>query len=538
MSNPRYDLIIIGSGAGGATLAHALAPTGKSILILERGPHLPVEARNWDAKAVFVDQCYRTTDEWLDRDGRTFRPATHYWVGGNTSFYGAALMRMKRTDFQAVTHAGGGLSPAWPLSYDDMAPWYEMAERLWEVHGQRGVDPFDEPDDPPYPFPPLTHDPGVAALKAHFETLGWRPSPLPLGVRRDDADPGAAGCIRCRTCGGFPCLLRAKVDARTAVLAPLRSADNIHLLAEHRAMRIETTPDGRTARTVVVQGPDGEVRYDGDLIVLAAGAANSAALALASANGAHPEGLGNTSGQVGRNYMFHMTSAVISVAAQQFNAAFPKTLSVMDFYMGEPDGSYRFPMGQIQLLEYMTGQTLEGEMADRLPPGLLPNAFSDALAERMVSFLVMSEDLPDPENRVTLSADGRIVLSYSWGDTSAHERLVEKLEAALEDFTTHRHSLLEHRFQIDSLLPLYGTAHQCGTLRFGHDATTSVLDPNCRFHDLDNLYAVDSSFFVSSAAVNPTLTIVANALRVAEHLKARLNGATAAPGSVGRQQQG
>jgi choline dehydrogenase-like flavoprotein len=516
------DVIIIGSGAGGATLAHALADSGKSILILERGGHLPVEAANWDAREVFIRKKYRTTEEWLDKHGRPFRPNTHYWVGGNTSFYGAALMRLKRRDFAAVEHFGGGVSPAWPLDYDAMAPWYGHAEQLWEVHGARGVDPFDEPGDPPFPYAPLAHDPGVAALKRHFESLGWRPSPLPLGVRRDDARPDHAPCIRCRTCGGFPCFVKAKVDARTTIIAGFDAATNVRLLTDRKAVRLETSADGRTITQVVCAGPHGEERFSADIVVLAAGAVNSAALLLASANSTHPNGLANGSDQVGRNYMFHMTSAVLSLAAEPFAATFPKTMAVMDFYFGEPDGSFPYPMGQIQMLEYMSGQTLEGEIADHFPPGLIPDAFSNALADRMVSFLAMSEDLPRPDNRVTLTGDGQIRLSYTYDDTTAHERLVHRLEAALEGFATHRHILLEHRFQIDSLLPLYGTAHQCGTLRFGADPRSSVLDPNCKTHAIDNLYAVDSSFFPSSAAVNPTLTIVANALRVGAHLRERL----------------
>ncbi|HXI87265.1 MAG TPA: GMC family oxidoreductase [Parvularculaceae bacterium] len=518
----HYDIIVIGSGAGGATFARALSDTGKSILILERGPQLPIEPDNWSSKVVYIDKKYRTGERWLDKKGREFRPNTHYWLGGNTSFYGAALMRMKRRDFEAVNHAGGGVSPAWPIAYDDMRPWYGEAEKRWEVHGTRGVDPFDEPGDPPFPYPALTHDPGIARLKDHFESLGWRPSPLPIGVRRNDATPALGACIRCATCGGYPCLLRAKVDARTAELLHLWRAPNVTIMTDAKATKIETSADGRRATGVVVEMDGGEERFQADIIVAAAGAVNTAALFLASASSAHPNGLANGSDQVGRNYMFHMTSAVLSLAIEKFDASFPKTLCVNDFYFGEPDEGFPYPMGQIQLLEFMSGDTLQGEISDWVPPALLPDAFANALADRMVSFLAMSEDLPSPENRVTLTANGRIRLSYTWGDTSAHERLVKKLEKGLCGFAAHTHSLLEHRFEVDSILPLFGTAHQCGTLRFGADPKSSVLDVNCKAHELDNLYAVDSSFFPSSSAVNPTLTIVANALRVAAHLRERL----------------
>jgi len=517
----HYDVIIIGSGAGGATLANALADTEKSILILERGETLPIEDDNWSPAAVFIKRKYRTREQWLDKNGKPFTPNTHYWAGGNTSFYGAALMRMKKNDFEEVQHAGG-ISPAWPLRYSEMQPWYDKAEVLWDVHGARHVDPCDQPDDAPFPFPPLAHDPGVVELAQHFRDIGWHPSPLPLGIRRDDANPAAAPCIRCTTCGGYPCKVLAKVDARTAVLAPALHHANVTLLTGRMVTKIETDATGKIATGVVSTGANGEERFTGDIIVSAAGAAPSAALWLKSANAAHPNGLANGSDQVGRNYMFHATSAVISISAETFDSTFPKTLCVNDFYWGEPDGSYTFPMGQIQLLEYMSGQTLEGQISDWLPPALIPDAFANAIAHRMVSFLAMSEDLPAPDNRVTVEADGQIRLSYTFGDLSAHLRLVQKLRAGLEGFVTHHHVFSGHHFAVDELLPLYGTAHQCGTLRFGSDPATSVLDINCKAHELDNLYAVDSSFFVSASAVNPTLTIVANALRVAEHLRARL----------------
>lgn len=521
----HYDVVIIGSGAGGGTLAYALADTGKSILVIERGEPLPVEADNWSPKAVFVEGKYFAKEPWFDKHGKPFNPHTHYWVGGNTSFYGAALMRMKPHDFEELQHAGG-VSPAWPVRYADMAPWYAQAEALWEVHGERGIDPNDLPDDPPYPFPALEHDAGMQQLAEHFRSLGWTPSPLPLGIRRNDANPDAAPCIRCKTCGGFPCKLLAKVDARTAVLDKALRHPNVTLLSGRKALRIETDASGTRATAVVVDGPDGEERIEGDLIVTSAGAANSAALWLRSKSEAHPNGLANGSDMVGRHYMFHASSAVIALAIDHFRSDFPKTLCVNDFYYGDKAENYPYPMGQIQMLEYMSGPTIEGQVADWLPPALFPDWLSNTLASRMVSFLVISEDLPNPDNRITVDADGNIHLDYTFGDMSAHERLVKKLTAGLDGFVTDHHAFSGHHFAVDSLIPIVGTAHMCGTLRYGDDPKTSVLDPFCKAHQLDNLYAVDASFMVSSSAVNPTLTIVANALRVAEHLRERL-GASA-----------
>jgi choline dehydrogenase-like flavoprotein len=517
----HFDVVIIGSGAGGATLAQRLAPTGKSILILERGEHLPREAENWSPHAVFVQHRYRTQEKWYDKTGCAFTPNTHYWVGGNTTFYGAALLRFRRRDFEEVQHAGG-VSPAWPISLTDLAPYYTEAERLWQVHGTRGDDPTEDGDEPPYAYPAVDHDPGVAQLKTHWENQGWRPFSLPLGVKLDQAHPVTSTCIKCKTCGGYPCLLRAKCDARTLAVEPLLNAPNVTLLTGRKVVRLETDPAGKSVTEVVCQTAGGEERWTGDIVVLAAGAANSAVVLLGSANAAHPDGLANGSDQVGRNYMFHTLTAMISLTPGLVDVTFPKTLAVNDFYWGDPAGGYDKPMGHIQLLEYMSGQTLEGEVSDWLPPGLVPNLMSNALAARMLSMLVISEDLPLPQNRVRFTRDGRIHLDYAYNNLEGHERLVAKLKASLDGFVDHAHPLSQHHYQFDTLLPLYGTAHQAGTLRFGADPRSSVLDPWCKAHELDNLYVVDTSFFPSIAAVNPTLTTVANAMRVGDHLIERL----------------
>jgi len=527
----HFDVVIIGSGAGGGTLAQRLAPTGKSILILERGEHLPREAQNWDPKAVFIQRRYRTQEKWYDKHGHPFTPNTHYWVGGNTTFYGAALMRMRGRDFTQVQHAGG-VSPAWPISLTDLAPYYAEAETLWQVHGARGEDPTEEGNEPPYAYAAVHHDPGVASLKGHWETQGWRPFSLPLGVKLDQAHPVTSTCIKCKTCGGYPCLLKAKSDARSLAVEPLMDLPNVTLLTGRKVLRLETDPSGRTVTQVVCHTENGEETWSGDIVVLAAGAANTAVVLQASANAAHPNGLANGSDQVGRNYMFHNSSAMISMTLRREDVTFPKTLAVNDFYWGDPKGGYDLPMGHIQLLEYMSGQTLEGQVEDWLPPALVPDALSGAAAERMLSMLVISEDLPQPDNRVRLNPDGRISLDYTFGNLEGHDRLVKILKASLDGFVDHAHPISQHHFQVDSLLPLYGTAHQCGTTRFGADPASSVLDRDCKAHELDNLYVVDTSFFVSANAVNPTLTTVANAMRVGDHLIDRLGAHTPAPATA------
>src|SRR5471030_31161 len=517
----HFDVVIIGSGAGGATLAQRLAPTGKSILILERGEHLTREAENWSSRAVFIQHRYRTQEKWFDRNGHPFSPNTHYWVGGNTSFYGAALMRLRNKDFDETRHAGG-VSPAWPISLADLAPYYDEAEKLWQVHGARGEDPTENGDEPPYAYGAVDHDPGIAKLKTHWENQGWRPFSMPLGVKLDQAHPVTSQCIKCKTCGGYPCLVRAKCDARTIAIEPMLGAVNVTLLTGRKAIRLEVDGAGKSVTEVVCETEQREERWSGDIVVVAAGAAPTAALLLASASAAHPGGLANGSDQVGRNYMFHTLTAMVSLTEAAVDVTFPKTLAVNDFYWRDPRGGFETPMGHIQLLEYMSGQTLEGEISDWLPPALIPDPLAGAVASRLLSMLVISEDLPMADNRVRLTPEGRIQLDYQHNNLEGHDRLVKTLKESLEGFVDHAHPISQHHFQLDSLLPLYGTAHQCGTARFGKDPAASVLDPWCKAHELDNLYVVDTAFFVTAGAVNPTLTTVANAMRVGDHLIERL----------------
>jgi choline dehydrogenase-like flavoprotein len=430
-------------------------------------------------------------------------------------------MRLRNNDFEETQHKGG-VSPAWPIKLADLAPYYTEAEHLWRVHGTRGQDPAENGDEPPYAYPAVTDDPGILKLRRHLEMQGWKPFSLPLGVNLDQEHPVTSACIKCKTCGGYPCLVKAKSDARTLAIEPMLNLPNVTLLTGRKVVRLETDASGKRVTEVVCQTEHGEERWGADIVALAAGAVNTATILLGSHNAAHPNGLANGSDQVGRNYAFHTLTAMVSLTAAVEDITFPKTLACNDFYWKDPRGGFDFPMGHIQLLEYMSGKTLEGQVSDWLPPALVPDAFMNAMAHRMLSFLVISEDLPDPNNRVKLAADGRITLDYTHNNLEGHDRLVKTLHQALEGFVDHAHPLSQHHFELSSLLPLYGTAHQVGTTKFGTDPASSVLDTNCKAHELDNLYVVDSSFFVTSAAVNPTLTIVANAMRVGDHLKGRL----------------
>jgi choline dehydrogenase-like flavoprotein len=433
--------------------------------------------------------------------------------------YGAVLLRLRERDFEAVRHADG-LSPAWPLSYRDLAPYYAEAERLYHVHGRRGSDPTEPPCDEPYPYPAVSHEPRIQQLADDLERAGHHPFPLPVGIMLDEGQPENSHCIRCGTCDGFPCLVQAKADAHVVAVKPALQHPNLKLLTDAYVERIETTATGRQATEVVVRR-NGEIeRYRAELIVVACGAINSAALLLRSASTMHPNGLANGSGVVGRHYMCHNNSALIAISRQPNPTRFQKTLGLNDFYFGSRDSD--FPLGHIQMLGKTDASMFQGESH-----GLLPGFAAGKLAHHALDFWLTSEDLPNPENRVIVDRNGGIRLHYTPSNLGPHEQLTKQLRHLLDNIGCEPHLLPQNAY-FGKRLPIAGTGHQNGTVRFGHDPQTSALDINCRAHELDNLYVVDASFFPSSAAVNPTLTIIANALRVGDHLLERLgSGSTA-----------
>ncbi|HWO09829.1 MAG TPA: GMC family oxidoreductase [Polyangiaceae bacterium] len=520
LESQHYDVIIIGSGAGGGTLAHALAGSGKRILLLERGGYVRREKENWDSAAVNLAARYNTKEVWRDEHGKDLHPHTNYNVGGNTKFYGAALFRLRREDFGELRHHGG-VSPAWPISYDELEPFYGEAERLYHVHGERGVDPTEPPASTPYPHPPVSHEPRLQALHDGWAAAGLHPFHVPLGVMLDEAAPHASACIRCSTCDGFPCLLRAKSDAEVCAVGPALARGNVALVTEAYVARLVTSASGREVRRVLVERRGERLEFSADLIVVSAGAINSAALLLRSASDQHPDGLANASGVVGRHYMGHTNSVLMALSRCENPTLFQKTLALNDFYFGTPD--FPHPMGHISFVGKLDVHALRAGA-----PALAPGWTLELMARHSLDFWLTSEDLPDPDNRVTLDREGRIVLRYVPNNLEGHERLVRKLKQLVAHQACSAHGsschqgLFSRSFFVGERIPLAGVAHQNGTIRFGTDRRTSALDPNCRAHDLDNLYVVDGSFFPSSAAVNPALTIMANALRVARHIERRL----------------
>ncbi len=521
----RYDVIIIGTGAGGGTLLHRLAPTGKRILVLERGDYVPREQDNWSTRAAVTNGKYNNADTWVDAKGRPFVAGTHYFVGGNTKFYGAALLRLREKDFGELRHHGG-VSPAWPIAYGDLEPYYTEAEYLYHVHGERGVDPTEPPASKPYRFPAVSHEPRIQQLSDDLARAGLKPFHVPIGVMLDEASPRTSRCIRCATCDGHPCLINAKADAQVVCVDPALELPNVTLLTGAYVERLVTDASGRTVTGVVVQREGNTERYQADVVVVAGGAINSSALLLRSASDKHPRGLANGSDQVGRNYMSHTNSVMLAISKCENPTVFQKTLALNDFYFNGPD--FEFPMGHISFV----GKTDANVLAAGAPK-IAPGFTLELMAKHSLDFWLTSEDLPHPDNRVTVSKEGTTRLAYTANNLEGHDRLKATLKGLLKHINCTE-DLLHMNAYIGKRIPLAGVAHQNGTARFGRDPKTSVLDVNCKAHEVDNLYVVDGSFFPSSGAVNPALTIMANALRVGDHLKERLAGGTAPGVCCGR----
>jgi choline dehydrogenase-like flavoprotein len=493
-----FDIVIIGTGMGGGTLAYALRSSGARILLLERGNYLPQEPENWEPKAVFKQKRYKPSELWEGPGGKHFQPGVHYFVGGNTKVYGAALPRLRQQDFDSVEHEGG-TSLAWPVRYTDLEPYYAAAEKIYFVHGQEVSDPTEPPHSCSYPFPIVPHEPYIEELGDQLRAQGTNPFYLPIGI---DLRHGGR-CIRCKTCDGFPCQVLAKADADICAVRPALESVNVQLWTNSYACRLLTDKTGKRVVAVELERYGERLKVLAATFVVSCGAVNSAALLLRSANATQPDGLANSSGLVGRNYMVHNNSALMAIDPRRCNPTiFQKTMAVNDYYFKGPD--WQYPLGNLQLL----GKLQAGMLIAAKP--MVPRFILQGMADRSVDWWIMSEDLPDPENRITLTPAGGIRVHWKPNNRVTHEKLIQ---AACRLMRAAGYPLvLVQRMGIET------NSHQCGTLRFGDDPKTSVLDPLCKAYDLENLYVVDSSFFPSSAAMNPALTIAAQTLRVADHL--------------------
>ncbi|MEM6823838.1 MAG: GMC family oxidoreductase [Pseudomonadota bacterium] len=491
------DILIIGSGMGGATMAAALASSGARITVLERGERIEESAATRDAFSIFELGSFRNSETWQDTSGQVFNPGNYYVVGGNSKLYGAVLFRYREEDFSALEHLGG-TSPAWPITYSDFEPWYQKAEELYEVRGASGVDPSEPPHSGPYKFSPVPHEATIADAAKRLASIGLTPAPLPLGV---DIDAWLAGGNT--GWDAHPNTGNGKKDAESVGLTLALRHNTVRLETSSEVTRLIPEEDGRISAVEFTNGGRTE-RISARVVVLSAGAVNSAALLLRSANDNFPNGLANRSDQVGRNFMNHNTHAILALHPFRKNpAVYQKTLYFNDFYLsGGPSGE---PLGNIQLLGKITAPILASQVK-------LPAAVTRWIAQRSLDWYAMSEDLPHPDSRVTVKGN-RIVLDWHRSNWTAHLHLVRRFKGLLR--RAGWPIVLSRAF--DRTVP----SHQCGTARFGTDPAASVLDIWCRAHDHPNLFVVDASFLPNSAAVNPALTIAAQALRVADHIRGK-----------------
>jgi len=499
MSAPEFaDIVIIGSGIGGATIAASLADTGANILILEAGAHLPERAENRDQRAIFQRGFFRPKEFWYEAGGEPFNPGNYYNVGGNSKFYGAVLARYRRQDFEEIAHAEG-VSPAWPFSYDELEPWYGKAEQLYQVRGALGQDPTEPAHSSPFPYPPVPDEPPIADVRARLKAKGIHPYSLPLGIDIDKwltkgQTPWDA----------HPHVNDGKMDAETAALAAALKFPNVNLEINARVTRLETAADGTISAVHYLQA-GAEKTLHAKTVILSAGAVQSAALLLRSANDQFPKGLANSSDQVGRNFMNHNSSAVLALSPTYINdSIYQKTFGFNDFYLS--DGAGGPPLGNVQLLGRVSGKILKSSLP------LLPEWLLNVVSRHAIDFYAMSEDIPHSESRISVDGE-RIVLQWHRTNWNAHLALVAKLKAVLREIGFP--VVLSRAF--DRRTP----SHQCGTIRMGNDPDKAPLDTFCRAYDHANLYVVDASFLPTSAAVNPSLTIAAQALRVGAHLQAQ-----------------
>lgn len=493
----RPDIVIVGSGIGGATVAAGLAPTGARILILERGERLPQRPENRDARAIFQRGFFRPDERWLDAQGTPFQPGNYYNVGGNSKFYGAVLCRFRREDFLAMEHQDG-TSPAWPFDYDAIEPWYTRAEQLFQVRGDAAQDPTEPSHSGPYPHPPVPDEYPVAAVRKKLAAMGLHPYALPLAI---DLDRWLANG---RTpWDGYPdSIAGGKLDAESGPLAEALRHANVTLLTGARVRRLVPEPDGRKIAALTYERAGSRHELRAPLFILSAGAIQSAALLMASSTDDHAHGLANSSGQVGRNFMNHNATAVVAMDPRFRNTAiYQKSFGLNDYYLS--DGKGGPPLGNVQLLGRMGGAILKSGMP------LVPEAILQLVANFGIDFYAMSEDLPSPDNRVRVSGD-RLTLEWKKTNLAAHEKLVAILKQHLRD--------AGFPFVFAKPFDKRTPSHQCGTVRMGSDPGEAPLDPFCRAYDHPNLFVVDAGFFPSSAALNPALTIAAQALRVADHI--------------------
>jgi len=474
MSTEQYDVIIVGSGAGGSAAAYRLTQSGQRVLLLEKGGHLPRDGSTLDVKTVFNEGRFKNQVEWSDGDGNTFIPGEYYNVGGKTKWYGAALLRMSPHEFEADPEFQ---LRGWPISYSELVPYYEDAERLLHVHQ------FD-------------HEPELTALIAKICTAkeGWDPQALPLGLKVEILDDPAEA----KHFDGFASACGYKSDAEWNLLNPIMAAKTFTLLTNAEVVDLLTDPeDPLSVRGVTCH--DGQ-SYIADKVVLAAGAmstprilqrhfmSNETAAGLPCAR------------NVGSYFKFHINSALLAFSPFRQHDVLRKTA----IFFNE-----RFPHSTVQCLGWMDGEMLGSQL-----PSAVPKFVTRSAGERAVGFFVTTEDGSHADNRILSSGpDGRPMMDYDLGRVPASST---EHDAVVRAFS---HTLLHaNMVGVDRHMGLAGTAHALGSTVAGKQPQNSVVDGSGSVHGMENLYIADGGVLPRSSRVNPALTIYAWGLRLGDHL--------------------
>ena len=502
IDDQHYDVIVIGSGAGGGTLAGQLAASGKAVLLLERGGAMPLADQNVADVDLFRKDRYHPGEQWFGTDGDPFSPQTIYALGGNTKIWGGVLQRMREREFSGLALQEGA-TPSWEISYSDLAPYYDRAETLYRVHGNAGADPTEPPRSAGYPQPPRPIEPFLEELRSALQRCGTQPFDLPLSWSDSVADPTG--------------------DAELFGVDPARAASTVQVRERARVRRLHVNPSGKEVRGVEAEIDGITWLFSAHLVVLAAGAINSAEILLRSATEHHSRGLANGSDQVGRNLMKPQLTSIIQLAAAANSGRYARSLGVNDYYWG--DANVSFPLGSIQ----SGGGVLQDALFAESPPvlslvtKLLPNFGLEQLASRSVAWWAISAVRPDPHNRLTLRGN-HLQIHYLPNNREAHDRLVyrwidtlKQVEAdplcqVVKPAPTHPRG--------EAPLTVMGSV--CGTCRMGSNPATSVVDLQGRCHELANLWIADASIFPSCPSVPIGLTVIANALRISEQVLAAL----------------
>jgi len=510
----HYDCIIVGSGAGGSTLASELSRQGKWVLLLERGGQLPLEDQNIKGTDLFRKTKYHPLGEkWFGPDGDPFAPQTAYALGGNTKIWGAVLQRMREKDFLSLP-LQEGISPSWPFSYEELEPYYEYAEKLFNVHGQGGIDPTEPPRQSKYKNAPRKLENFLELIRESLIRNGCQPYDLPISWPdsiNEDSD-------NFENCSFFP-----RGDAQ---LFGLYSSDKNRLDVKTNAnvLKLHVNPSGKAIKGVEVKLEEDIWLFSSDIVVLAAGAINTPVIMLNSKTAKHPNGLSNSSGQVGRNLMNLQLTCILQRANIQNNGLFNRSFGVNDYYWGDMNVSY--PLGHIQ----SGGGVLKDALFAESPPvlslitKLIPDFGLKRLASRSITWWAMTEVLPDPDNRVWVD-DNKIRINYINNNLEAHDRLVYRWLDTLNKVERDPRTTVVTRTPTHprGSAPLSVVGYACGTCRMGTSPHSSVVDLNGKCHDLENLYIVDSSIFPSCPSVGHGLTIIALALRMADKLTTGIN---------------